>query len=136
MATPRPRPTSETVAPASRAEPETRCLAASSETPSVMLRPGSSRMSPASTTVARWKGGHDVAEKKGEHRREKACQQLDQAGEAVDAAREYESAPTARPTGMAAVSSRTPPPRKTLIAAAPKPEASTRMYHGKRGGRR
>ena len=45
-----------------------------------------------------------------------------------------ESAPTARPTGMAAVSSRTPPPRKTLIAAAPMPEASTRMYHGKRIG--
>ena len=45
-----------------------------------------------------------------------------------------ESAPTARPTGMAAVSSRTPPPRKTLMAAAPMPEASTRMYQGKRGG--
>ncbi len=35
---------------------------------------------------------------------------------------------------MAAVSSRTPPPRKTLIAAAPRPEASTRMYQAKRGG--
>lgn len=32
------------------------------------------------------------------------------------------------------MSSRTPPPRKTLIAAAPVPEASTRMYQGKRSG--